>query len=341
MHRPRPQEEIGREKNDRQHHIVTLLRARRSITLRCLQDETGASRATLMRDLAWLRNEVGQPIQWDRDSQTYRWTCADPHADAPQEVAGLWFKPSEVIGLLTLKHLLDDLQPGDLLERNLKPLERRLQSMLQKAGMAQDPVPWLQRIRIIGLGQRALAPQCFEQVGLALVQRQRLRFHYLARGSGERTERSVSPQRLVHYRSNWLLDAWCHRRNGLRSFSLDNIVQPHLEPLAAIDVPADELDQILGSGYGIFSGRDVQWATLRFTPERARWVAAEQWHPAQRGSWDDQGRWVLNIPYSDDRELVMDILRHTPEVEVLGPMTLRQRVLDRLREGLVRWGEAT
>lgn len=145
----------------------------------------------------------------------------------------------------------------------------------------------------------------------------------------------------MHYRSNWLLDAWCHRRNGLRSFSLDNIVQPHLEPLAAIDVPADELDQILGSGYGIFSGMDVQWATLRFTPERARWVAAEQWHPAQRGSWDDQGRWVLNIPYSDDRELVMDILRHTPEVEVLGPMTLRQRVLDRLREGLVRWGEAT
>jgi len=47
---------------------------------------------------------------------------------------------------------------------------------------------------------------------------------------------------------------------------------------------------------------------------------------------------VLQIPYSDDRELVMDILRHTPEVEVLEPAGLRGRVLKKMREGLVRCG---
>jgi predicted DNA-binding transcriptional regulator YafY len=67
-------------------------------------------------------------------------------------------------------------------------------------------------------------------------------------------------------------------------------------------------------------------------------VAAEQWHPAQRGEWDAKGHWVLRIPYSDDRELLMDILRHTPEVEVLAPVGLRERVLEKMQEGLVRWG---
>ena len=67
-------------------------------------------------------------------------------------------------------------------------------------------------------------------------------------------------------------------------------------------------------------------------------MAAEQWHPEQKGHWDAQGHWVLQIPYSDDRELVMDVLRHTPEVEVLGPEALRQLVREKMQEGLARWG---
>jgi predicted DNA-binding transcriptional regulator YafY len=181
-------------------------------------------------------------------------------------------------------------------------------------------------------------PQSFETVGLALSQRRRLTMQYQARGSGEHSERTVSPQRLVYYRSNWLLDAWCHKRNELRSFSLDAIRQPLVLSERATDVATEELNQTLGNGYGIFSGKQVQWASLRFSPERARWVAAEQWHPDQIGHWDAQGRWVLQIPYSDDRELVMDILRHTPEVEVLAPAALRAAVVRKMRDGLDRFG---
>lgn len=104
----------------------------------------------------------------------------------------------------------------------------------------------------------------------------------------------------------------------------------------AIDVPDDELDAVLGAGYGIFAGREVQWATLRFEATRARWVAAEMWHPAQRGHFEDDGRYVLELPYADPRELLMDVLRHVPEVEVLGPDELRLAVKERLLEALNR-----
>lgn len=326
-------------KSERLHHITTILRARRRITLGELQAQTGASRATLMRDLAWLRNELNHPIHWDKDAQSYQWRASTSAEDAPEELAGLWFKPSEVLALLTLEGLLREIQPGDLMQRHLFPLQQRLNDILRQSGLADGAAQHLtERVRVIGLAQRLVSPQNFETVGHALSQRRRLTITYRARGTGEPTQRTVSPQRLVYYRSNWLLDAWCHKRNELRSFSLDAMSLPVVLDERAEDVSAQELDQTLGAGYGIFSGKDVQWSTLRFTPERARWVAAEQWHPEQKGHWDTQGHWVLQIPYSDHRELMMDILRHTPEVEVLAPESLRQQVLTKMREGLTRWG---
>lgn len=326
-------------KTERLQQLIKLLRQRRRITRAELMQALQISRATLMRDLEWLRDVLGHPIHWDRGMGCYLWRESGDAGEQPEEMPGLWLRPSEVLALVTLDQLLRDIQPGDLLRGHLQPLENRLTRMLKQSGLDRSAQSQLgRRVRVIGLWQRRVPPQCFETVGLALTQRQRLRFHYQARGSGQSSERSVSPQRLIHYRSNWLLDAWCHEKDELRSFSLDNISQPQIEDTPAIDVPEDELDQTLGNGYGIFSGKEVQWATLRFTPERARWVAAEQWHPAQKGEWDSEGHWLLQIPYSDDRELVMDILRHTPEVEVLAPAELRERVLERMREGVARWG---
>lgn len=55
---------------------------------------------------------------------------------------------------------------------------------------------------------------------------------------------------------------------------------------------------------------------LRFTPEQARWVADEHWHPQQQSRTLADGSYELSVPYSDSRELVMDILKHNPAVPV-------------------------
>ena len=106
---------------------------------------------------------------------------------------------------------------------------------------------------------------------------------------------------------------------------------------AAIDVPEAELDAILGAGYGIFSGREVTWAKLRFSPQAARWAASSSWHPGQRASFDNQGRYQLEVPYNDGRELLMDILKYGPECEVLGPDSLRATVKAQLKAALDRY----
>lgn len=97
-------------KNERLHQLTTTLRARRRITLRELLDQAGVSPATLMPDLAWLRHELNHPIHWNKYDQCYQWRTSDRAEDAPEELAGLWFKPSHVLALLTLDHLLREIQ---------------------------------------------------------------------------------------------------------------------------------------------------------------------------------------------------------------------------------------
>jgi predicted DNA-binding transcriptional regulator YafY len=69
----------------------------------------------------------------------------------------------------------------------------------------------------------------------------------------------------------------------------------------------------------------------------ARWVAAESWHSEQKSSTDGEGRYILELPYSDDRELLRDILRYGADVEVMGPEALRTKVSEALARAAVQY----
>ena len=133
-------------------------------------------------------------------------------------------------------------------------------------------------------------------------------------------------------RDNWYLDAWCHQRNGLRSFAVERLREAKPLDLDAKNIAEEELDAHFASSYGIFAGKPKHTAVLRFTPERARWVAEEQWHPQQQGRILDDGSYELRIPYADPRELVMDVLKHGAEVKIIEPETLRLLVQQQLQQ---------
>ena len=306
----------------------------RCVTRATALAELGVSSSTIKRDIWHLRYRVNVPLVWDESREGWR---IDPQQQLPGmqfELPGLWFNADEIHALLTMQHLLSHLDVGGLLGPHIEPLMKRLGQLLGSGGIEKAQVA--RRIRVQTVGARKLHLPHFQAVGSALLLRKRLLIEHHSRERNSSSQREVSPQRLIHYRDNWYLDAWCHERKALRSFSVDAIRSARALDKAAIDVPDTELDAVLGSGYGIFAGKKVQWATLRFSAERARWVAAETWHPNQRGRFDEEGRWVLELPYADPRELVMDILRHVPEVEVLGPEGLGATVLEKLREAVAR-----
>jgi predicted DNA-binding transcriptional regulator YafY len=160
---------------------------------------------------------------------------------------------------------------------------------------------------------------------------------YFSRGRQAESLRSVSPQRLTHWRNTWYLDAWCHASDGLRRFALDAVREARLLNEPALDMPLAALEAELDAGYGAYTGSQVQWATLWFSAEAAQWVAHEQWHPKQQLKRRKDGSLELRLPYTDPTELAMDLLRHGDQAEVLGPPALRQWVAQRLQAAALRY----
>lgn len=324
---------------DRYERILTLHRilksARYPVPLARLMGDLDCSRATVYRDVAFLRDALGAPIENGEGPEAAIHYAGD---EAERfELPGLWLSSEELAALLALNELLERSGPG-VLAGALAPFRTRIERLLSDHASGRA-LP-IERIRVLASGSRTLDQTAFRTVASALLKRQRLKFRYRARSTDALTERVVSPQRLAHYRDNWYLDAWDHSRDALRSFALDRIHAPQLVDEAALDRDSGELDAHLASSYGIFSGAPKAWATIRFSPHAARWVADEHWHSQQQGARLADGHYELKVPYSNSRELLMDVLKYGPEAEVVAPVSLREEMKILLQLALGAYQEA-
>ncbi len=314
-------------KTARVYKIEMLIRNRGHVSFQTLLDELEVSPATLKRDLDYLKDQLGAPIEYDRFLNGYRF--GQGYRGQKHELPGLWFSERELYSLLMANQLLSDLDSEGVISRHLQPLLDRIHQML---GSEDVDANWLlKRVKIISAAKRAVPSQFFELVGEALVKRRRIRMTYLTRGRSEVSERDISPQRLVHYRNTWYVDAWCHSRERLLRFALDAIQQAALLESRAKDVALRQIEAEMDGGYGVYAGASPHWATLVFSAQAAQWVSQEQWHPKQKGQWLPDGRYRLKVPYTDPTELAMDILRHAEEVlieEDTGTVgeTVRERI---------------
>jgi proteasome accessory factor C len=318
------------DKFDRIFQLDAILRSRKTpISIESLQERMECTRATVFRALNSLRDRLHAPIAFER-SRGYRYA---PGASGSYELPGLWFTGAELQALAVIQRLIND-AGGGMLEEHVRPVAKRLEELTQhkRLNLGEAAV----RLRFPAIAGRP-AGSAFQAAASATLQRKKLHMEYHGRERNERTVRTISPQRVTHYRESWYLDAWDEEKRALRCFAMDRIL--HLEILkdSAYDVPEDQLDAHYASAYGIFGGEADQTAVLRFTAERARWVADEQWHPKQEATWRSDGSYELRIPYRDPRELVMDILRHGRHVKVVAPGSLMEEVRAQLRDALTQY----
>ena len=310
---------------DRYERILTLHRllksARYPVTLAHLMDELSCSRATLYRDIAFLRDALGAPLESaGGDAAAFSYEEGEGERF---ELPGLWLTSEELAAILALNELIQRSDPG-VLTGALAPFKARIEHLMADRSRG-DALP-MDRIRVIPYGARKLDQHAFRMVAGAVLERRQLGFRYRARTTDSDSQRHVSPQRLTHYRDNWYLDAWDHDREGLRSFAVDRISDAHVLAETARDIATTELDETLASSYGIFAGPPKDWATVRFSAHAARWVADEHWHSEQRGTWLDDGRYELKLPYSSSRELLRDVLKYGADAEVVAPTALREEM---------------
>jgi predicted DNA-binding transcriptional regulator YafY len=321
---------------DRYERIIGLHRilqaARRPVTVARLQDELGCSRATVYRDLAFLRDALMAPVVGDGEAG-FRYDASEGNRF---ELPGLWLNSEELHALLAAQQLLSR-SGGGMLSTALAPLQQRIEKLLDEHSMAKAGAPkrWpVERVRVIPHRTRRMDEHAFRSVCSAVLERKQLSFEYRARSTDEKTRRTVSPQRITHYRDNWYLDAWDHDRDALRSFSVDRISSARMLDADARDIAEAQLDEHLAGSYGIFSGPPKGWATIMFSAKSARWVADERWHSQQQGRYLSDGRYELKVPYSTSRELLMDVLHYGSDAEIIEPQSLREQARSLLQLAL-------
>jgi predicted DNA-binding transcriptional regulator YafY len=204
-------------RTERLYRIDQMLATHAVVTRETFLDELEVSWATLKRDLGYLRERLNAPIIYDAEVGGYRF--ATPECEGPRyELPGLWFNADEAHALLGLHHLLSELEPS-LLSPHVAPLLSRLEAIVSDTGTSFEELT--QRIRLVRSGARRRRVEFFGTVARAVLSRHRLRISHYHRESGTLGDRVISPQRLTFYRGNWYVEAWCHTREGLRSFSLD------------------------------------------------------------------------------------------------------------------------
>lgn len=291
--------------------------------------ELEVSLPTFKRDLEYMRDRLNSPIEWDREERGYRY--AKRNAAWQQPLPGLRFNASEAYALLMMQALLGEMQPG-LLGTHIEPLKARLRAVIESG---RHPIVDVEpKVQLLTVAARSVPEKFLEIVAGAMLRGERVRIRYFSRVRNESGAREVPPQRLLRYTGNWYLIAWCHMQDGMRSFAVGAIEDATEIPGKVKTLPKREMNSFIDQGYGIFSGSKVRWDTLRISADRARWVEREMWYPAQKLEHGADGSLLMKLPFTYPRELIMEILRHSSHVEVLGPPELKRAVVNNLMRAL-------
>lgn len=269
------------------------------------------STSTFKRDLAFLRDRLGAPIDYDPGRQGYFLT------DTDFELPSFWFNRSHLLILASICRQLELF----VLSPRITELRSRLMAML---------VP--------GDGQSLVDIFSFETVGCAtcdnanfdilsdsMLTGRLVSITYRSGGNGEITNREVEPYRLHNYMGAWYLIGFCRERQAPRSFQLSRILE--LQVLdERIGAWRFSVEEYLAGAFGIFKGAELVTVVLHFAPAMARFVNNEFWHRDQEMESLPGGGLRLSLPVADLTEIRMKVLQYGSGVEVVAPEELREQV---------------
>jgi len=318
-----------------------LKQARYPLSKTQLEEKLECSAASIERYLTELRDTYNLNIIYNREFKGYELDQSD---DNDIELPSHLFTTQEINALLLIDQIINNLEPG-FLENDTQALKEHLAKIRLKfsGDESQDDVHSANRIRMINIGKRQGSMKFLSLVTQAVLQGKQISIRYGGR-SGEKSKiermtddltRTLSPQRLTHYRDNWYLDAWCHSQDALRTFAVERISKLEILKAPRKTLSHETLNAHYAETFGIFGGEVKGIVKLKFTPHRSQWVAEEIWHKNQKGNWLEDGSYQLEIPYGSDIELIGDILKYGDQVEVIGPMELRSRIkeqIDKIRD---------
>lgn len=275
-----------------------------------LVEQFEISLATSRRDIAYLRDRLLAPIDFDQGRNGFYYTEEGfrlPFEQSPKIVflLGMLSKMAEEAGL------------GSIAE--VQSLEKRLSELVfPEYSRLVDSIhcEWVE--------VEDIDPIIFDVIIEATVKKRVMVVDYRS-AQGEDSNRELEPLRLINYQGRWYLLAYCRLREGIRLFHIARILGAEMAREVFKRTSEDNFSSFLTSAFGIFKGEVNFNAKLLFTSTAAELVRDQRWHKDQVMDEVAEGV-LLHLPVSDDRELVMKILQYGAMVKVIEPQELKERI---------------
>jgi proteasome accessory factor B len=322
MHGRRPQQYRIRR-------IVELIRSgmarNRPANARTLGQELGVSRRTIANDLDYLRDDLNAPIEYAPHRHGYRLT------DPTWELPALQVSRREVFAFAIAARLIRAFK-GTPLETDMAAVMRKIERSLE-GKVTLDPAVLIDRFAVLGEDYARQDPAIWEQVARGLGAGETLDVTY-CKFNGQTGAYLLDPYHLVAYHGNWYLLAFHHRRGKVAAFALSRLRRVRTTGRQFAGTGHFDAEAWLREGFGITGGEPPIKVRLLFSPKVATYIRERIWHPSQETADRRDGGVELRFETTGWKELVRFVLSWQPDVKVLAPRRLKERVHEKMRQAL-------
>jgi predicted DNA-binding transcriptional regulator YafY len=280
------------------------------------------SRKTAKRDIAFLRDRLGAPLEYDPARRGYY------YSDKSFRLPPLFATERQLLTLLMARHLLKS--GGGRLDDELKNFAETLFATVADRRFSAGELDCL--FSAAFPDSSPAKADLFQSVLAALTERRLLEITYISPRLGEKTQRTVEPHHLQYYQGSWVLLAWCRQAKDWRKFFVSRMEEARIPAETFPPKPQELWKPHLEGAYGIFQGDKAIRVRLLFCAERARWIKLQAWHEKQKMISHEDGRLELCLDVADLREIRLKVLQYGAEVEVLEPRELKESIRQEIKK---------
>ncbi len=153
---------------------------------------------------------------------------------------------------------------------------------------------------------------------------------------GRESHYRLHPYHLLAYRGNWYLLAHYEEKDRMATFALSRFrdveaTGEHFHRREDFDSRA-----YARKAFGITRGEKTLRVRLLFEPKLAVYIMERDWDPSQTFTRRPDGRVEMRMETTGRQELIRWVLSWMPDVRVLAPKSLRDRIEEKIRGGLAR-----
>ena len=310
---------LSRPQHERIFALVRLIQDRRYPNASTFVEELEVDRRTILRDLDYLRDRMGIPIEYDSKQRGY--FLSGPVENMPL----LEMQESDLLWLFVGQHLLQQAATDELANQVRESFQRISALFGSKISVRWDQLSAVLSSKVSGLGAAEL--RTFRAISEGLSRCREIRFDYQKTANAPFERRQVRPVHSAFVNSQWYLFAKDVVKNATRTFVFSRMSKVTVtgKSFDAQGMPA--IPALLEHGFGVkYSQEEPEVVKLRVAPEIAHLISERTWHPSQKITKHSDGGLTLQLKVNAFRELSNWICSWGPLMEVLGPQELRARV---------------